>query len=79
MSIIILKGTKLSEVNLHEIVRELANHEVRIDNTEKILGEQTKVLRAIERKFTWGGGVVAALMFLSTPIGETIWQRVLNQ
>lgn len=69
-------GRRVTDINLHEIVRELANHEVRIDNTEKILGEQTKVLRSIERKFTWGGGVVAVLVFLMTPMGTTIWSKL---
>lgn len=71
-------GRRVTDVNLHEIVRELANHEVRIDNTEKILGEQTKVLRSIERKFTWGGGVVAVLVFLMTPMGNTIWSKLMG-
>lgn len=68
----------MSDVKLHEIVRELANHEVRIDNTEKILSKQTKVLESIERKFTWGGGVVAALVFLMTPLGITIWNKLIG-
>ena len=71
-------GRRVTDINLHEIVRELANHEVRIDNTEKILSEQTKVLKSIERKFTWGGGVVAALVFLMTPLGITIWNKLMG-
>jgi hypothetical protein len=69
-------GRRVSDVNLHEIVRELANHEVRIDNTEKILREQTNVLRSIEKKFTWGGGVLATLVFLNTPIGISLWSVI---
>lgn len=64
----------MEDINLHTIVRELANHEVRIESTEKILSEQTAVLKSIERKFTWGGGVVAALVFLMTPMGISIWK-----
>lgn len=61
-----------------ELERELANHEVRLENLEAIVNEQTKTLKSVEKKITYIGGVIATLMFLSTPQGEAIWKNIVG-
>lgn len=58
--------------------RELANHEVRLENLESVVSEQTKTLKSVENKITWLGGVIATLLFLSTPQGVSIWKTIVG-
>lgn len=71
-------GRRVSDINLHEIVKELARNDVRITVIENIVEKQTEVLQSIEKRFTWGGGVVAGLLFLMTPIGEHIYKLLIG-
>lgn len=60
------------------VIRELANHAVRLETLETIVREQTKTLKSVETKITWLGGVIATLMFLNTPQGESIWKNIVG-
>lgn len=71
-------GRRLSDVDLHTVHRELANHEVRIEVLEVLVTEQTHVMRKIDKKIAWVGGIISCLMFLMTPLGTSLWNKLIG-
>ena len=71
-------GRRVSDVDFITVSRELANHEVRIEVLEVLVSNQTHVMNKIDRKIAWIGGIIACLLFLLTPVGITLWNKVIG-
>lgn len=71
-------GRRVSDLDLNTVHRELANHEVRIEVLEVLVTEQTRVMKKIDNKIAWVGGIVSCLMFLMTPLGINLWNKLIG-
>lgn len=69
-------GRRVSDLDLNVVHRELANHEVRIEVLEVLVTEQTRVMKKIDNKIAWTGGIISCLMFLMTPLGIDLWNKL---
>lgn len=71
-------GRRMGDVDLNTVHRELANHEVRIEVLEVLVTEQTRVMTKIDKKIAWLGGIISCLIFLMTPMGISLWQKLVG-
>lgn len=71
-------GRRVSDLDLNVVHRELANHEVRIEVLEVLVTEQTRVMKKIDNKIAWMGGIISCLMFLMTPLGISLWNKLIG-
>ena len=77
-------GRRDYDVDLNQIIRDLSNHEVRIEVLEKLIEKQNDQLKTLNEELSKIGNkvgkviigsssIISFVLFLNTPFGERLY------
>lgn len=82
-------GRRSYDVDLNQIIRDLSNHEVRIEVLEKLIENQNSAIQELNEKIGKMGDkigkviissstIVSFVLFLNTPFGERLYTLLMG-